>query len=84
MGNMVAFKTKYLKDGYLSIPKKVAARLSLKRGEGVRVMINKEKFDKKSFLDLFGIWKNKRKEEIDIYREILREREKFGRGEVKL
>lgn len=84
MGNIATFKAKYLKDGHLSIPNEVVTTLSLRRGEEVRVMIEKEKFDKVAFLGLFGIWQDKSEEEINIYREIVKERELFGRGEVKL
>ncbi len=84
MGKIVSFKAKYLKDGHLSVPKEIVNTLLLRKGEEVRVMIEKEKFDKKAFLNLFGIWKDKSEEEIDLYREILKEREIFGRGEVNL
>lgn len=84
MSKVATFKAKYLKDGHLSIPKEVAASLLLKRGEEVRVVIEKEKFDKKGFLSLFGIWRDKSEEEIYLYREIVKEREMFGRGEIEL
>lgn len=84
MGNIATFKAKYLKDGHLSIPKEVVATLSLRKGEEVQVMIEKGEFDKLIFLSLFGIWKDKSEEEIDTYREIVKEREMFGRGEIKL
>ncbi len=84
MDKIATFKAKYLKDGHLSIPKEVVATLSLRNGEEVHVMIEKEKFDKTGFLGFFGIWKDKSEEEIDIYREIVEERELFGRGEVRL
>lgn len=84
MSKIATFKSKYLKDGHLSIPKEVVASLLLKKGEEVRVVIEKKKFDKKGFLSLFGIWRGKSEEEIDLYREIVQEREMFGRGEVEL
>jgi len=84
MRNIASLKAKYLKDGHLSIPKEVVATLSLRKGEEVRVIIEKGKFDKPAFLSLFGIWKDKSEEEIEIYREIVKERELFGRGEVIL
>lgn len=84
MGNIATFKAKYLKDGHLSIPKEVVATLSLRKGEEVQVMIEKGEFEKLTFLSLFGIWKDKSEEEIDTYREIVKEREMFGRGEIKL
>jgi len=84
MGKIASFRAKYLKDGHLSIPKEVINALLLQKGEEVRVMIEKEKFDKEIFLKLFGIWKDKSEEEIDLYREIVKEREIFGRGEVIL
>jgi bifunctional DNA-binding transcriptional regulator/antitoxin component of YhaV-PrlF toxin-antitoxin module len=81
MSKVATFKAKYLKDGHLSIPKGVVDSLLLRRGEEVRVVIEKEKFDKKGFLSLFGIWRDKSEEEIHLYREIVKERERFGRGE---
>jgi bifunctional DNA-binding transcriptional regulator/antitoxin component of YhaV-PrlF toxin-antitoxin module len=84
MSKVATFKAKYLKDGHLSIPKEVVASLLLEKGEEVRVVIEKEKFDKKGVLSLFGIWRDKSEEEIHLYREIVKEREMFGRGEVEL
>ena len=81
---LATFKTKYLKDGHLSIPKDVAASLLLRKGEEVQVVIGREGFDKRGFLRLSGIWKDKSEEEIHIYREIVKERERFGRGEIEL
>ena len=83
MEKIITFKSKYLSDGHLSIPKVVVNSLLLKKGEEVRVMIEREEFDKEAFLALFGIWKKKTEEEITIYQEILKEREMFGRGEVE-
>jgi len=84
MKKAATFKAKYLEDGHLSIPKEVVDSLLLRRGEEVRVMVEKGKFDKEGFLNLFDIWKNKSEEEINIFREIVKEREMFGRGEVNL
>ena len=84
MGKIATFKAKYLKDDHLFLPKWVASTLFLRRGEELRVMIEKEEFDKQGFLNLFSIWKGKSEEEINIYREIVKEREMFGRGEIKL
>jgi hypothetical protein len=84
MSKVVSFKARYLKDGHLSIPKEIVASLLLRRGEEVRVVLEKEKFDKKGFLSIFGIWRKKSEEEIHLYREIVRERETFGRGEIEL
>jgi len=84
MGKIATFKTKYLKDNRIFIPKEVASTLFLRRGEEVRVMIEKEEFDKQGFLNLFSIWKDKSEEEIDLYREVVKEREMFGRREVEL
>ena len=84
MGKIATFKSRYKRDGHLSIPKEVVSTLSLRNGEEVDVMIEKEKFDKKGFLALFGIWRDKTEEEINIYRQIVKEREEFGRGEIKL
>ena len=84
MKKAATFKAKYLENGHLSIPKEVVDSLLLRRGEEVRVMIEKRKFDKEGFLKFFGIWKDKSEEEINIFREIVKEREMFGRGEVKL
>jgi predicted DNA-binding antitoxin AbrB/MazE fold protein len=84
MGNTAAFKTKYKKDGHLAIPREVVTKLSLRDGEEVNVMIRKGKFDNKAFLALYGIWRDKSEEEIDIYRQIVKDRELFGRGEIRL
>jgi len=81
---LATFKAKYLEDGHLSIPEDVAASLSLRKGEEVQVVIGKESFDKRRFLSLSGIWKDKSEEEIHFYREIMKERERFGRGEIEL
>ena len=59
------------------------ASLLLRRGEEVRVVIEKENLDKKGSLSLFGIWRDKSEEEIHLYREIVKEREIFGRGEIE-
>jgi len=79
MGKVTTFKAKYLEDGHLSIPKDVVASLLLRKGEEVRVLIEREKFDKKGFLSLSGIWKDKSEEEIHLYREIVKEREVWER-----
>ena len=84
MRKVTTFKAKYLEDGHLSIPKDVVASLFLRKGEEVHVVIEKEKFDKKDFLRLSGIWKDKSDEEIQFYREIVKERESFGRGEIEI
>ncbi|MBM4305310.1 MAG: hypothetical protein FJ115_00320 [Deltaproteobacteria bacterium] len=65
---LATFKAKYLENGHLSITEDVASSLLLRKGEEVQVVIGKESFDK-------------REEEIHIHREIVKEREGFGRGE---
>jgi hypothetical protein len=47
-------------------------------------MIEKEKFDREGFLGLFSVWKDKSEKEIEIFREILKERDLFERREVKI
>lgn len=84
MGKTAVFIAEFLKDGHLSIPEKIVKNLSLEKGKRVKTIIETEQFDKKEFLGLLGIWKDKTEAEIDIYKEILRERESFGRGEFKL
>ena len=84
MGKVATFISELLNDGHLSIPEKVIKALSLKKGKKVKAVIKTEKFDREEFLNLFGIWKDRTEEEISIYREIIKERESFGRGEVKL
>lgn len=84
MSKTASFTSKFLEDGHLSIPEEIITALSLKKGEKVRAMIEIEKFDKEGFLNLFGIWKDKKEDEIKIYLEILKERRNFGRGEIKL
>ncbi len=84
MKRRATFKTKYLENGHLSIPENVASSLLLKKGEELQVIIGKESFDKNGFLKLSGIWKDKSEDEIHIYRQIVKERERFGRGEIEL
>lgn len=84
MRKVVSFKARYLDNGHLSIPEEVATSLLLKRGEEVRVMIEKERFDREGFLGLLGVWKDKSEKEIEIFREILKERDLFERREVKI
>ena len=84
MGNRVIFTAEYLNNGHLSIPKEIVNTLALKSGKKIRVVIEKTMSNKNDFLKLFGIWKNKSEEEIKIYKDILKERRKFGRGEIAL
>lgn len=77
MGKTATFISKFLKDGHLSVPEQIVATLSLKSGEQVRAIIETEEFDKIEFLKLFGIWKNKTESELNVYKEILKERESF-------
>lgn len=84
MGKTATFIAEFLNDGHLSIPEKVIKALSLEKGKKVRAVIETEGFDKEGFSRLFGIWKDKPEEEVSIYKEIFKERESFGRGEVTL
>mgnify|MGYP001607337558 FL=1 len=84
MGNKATYTAEYLNDGHLSIPKKIADRLSLKKGKKLRVIVEASRFDKNDILDLFGVWREKSAEEIKIFKDILEERNHFGRGEIKL
>jgi len=84
MGNRATYTAEYLGDGHLSIPQEIANKFSLKSGNKIRVMIETSKFNKADFLKLFGIWKQKNAGEIAIFKSILEERKRFGRGEVKL
>lgn len=84
MGKTATFIAEFLKDGHLSIPEKVVKALSLEKGRKVRAIINTERFDRNGFLRLSGVWRDKADNEINMYKEILKEREGFGRGEIKL
>ena len=84
MGNRATFTAEYLNNGHLSIPKEIADTLALRSGKKIRVVIETGRFNKSDFLKFFGVWRNKSEEELNIYREILEERKKFGRGEIKL
>ena len=84
MRKKAVFESMYLENGHLSIPRKIVDSLSLKGGEKVRVALETERFDKKGFLGLFGIWKDKDEADLELYREIVKEREIFGRGEFRL
>lgn len=84
MGNKAVYTAEYLNDGHLSIPKEIADRLSLRKGKKLRVIVEASRFDKNDFLSLFGVWREKSAEEIIIFKDILKERNHFGRGEIKL
>ncbi len=84
MVSKATYTAEYLNDGHLSIPKEIADKLSLKKGNKIRVILEESRFNKSDMLDLFGIWKDKSDEEIKIFKDILEEREHFGRGEIKL
>jgi hypothetical protein len=83
MSKTAVFTAELLKDGHLSIPELAVQSLSLKKGSRVKATIETQQFDKATFLKLAGIWRNKAEKEIEIYRELFKERETFGRGEVK-
>ena len=82
MGKTATFIAEFLPDGHLSIPDKAVKALSLKKGKKVKAMIETNEFDREAFLKLAGAWKDKTEKEIDIFRDILKERERFGRGEA--
>jgi hypothetical protein len=84
MGNKITFTLEYLNNGHLSIPKKLVNTLALRRGSKIRVVVEASKFAKTDFLKLFGIWSNKSENEIKIYKDILEERKRFGRGEIRI
>jgi bifunctional DNA-binding transcriptional regulator/antitoxin component of YhaV-PrlF toxin-antitoxin module len=84
MGNRATYTAEYLNDGHLSIPQEIAHMFSLKSGKKIRVIIESSKFNKEDFLKFFGIWKQKNTEEINIFKDILEERKKFNRAEIKL
>lgn len=83
MSKSAVFTAELLNDGHLSIPDMAVKALSLKKGARVKATIETQQFDKAGFLNLSGVWRNKAENEVDIYREIFKERDSFGRGEVK-
>ncbi|MEW6418942.1 MAG: hypothetical protein AB1480_12610 [Nitrospirota bacterium] len=82
MGNKVTFIAEYLNNGHLSVPEELVNTLALRRGKKIRVVIETLRFNKSDFLKLFGVWRNKSEEEIKMYKDILEERKRFGRGEI--
>lgn len=84
MGVKAIYTAEYLDDGHLSMPKEIAAGLSLKTGKRIRVIVEAPGFNKKEVLNLFGVWREKSIEEIKIFSDILKERNYFGRAEIKL
>ena len=84
MGKSTAFTAEFLQDGHLSIPEKTVRELALKKGAKVKATIETQAFDRDGFLRLAGIWKDRTDEDINIFRNILKERSTFGRGEVKI
>lgn len=84
MGNRAAYTAEYLNDGHLSIPQEIANMFSLKSGRKIRVIIEESKFNKAEFLKFFGAWNQKSTDEVDIFKDIYKDREKFGRGAIEL
>lgn len=84
MGKRVAYTGEYLDDGHLSVPDNIVRLLSLNKGTRVRISIESCGFNKGAFLNLFGIWKDKSEDEIELFRKIFKERNSFGRGEINL
>jgi hypothetical protein len=84
MRNKAAYTAEYLNDGHLSIPEEIVNMFTLESGGRVRVTIEASMFNKTRFLNLFGIWKQKNIEEVNVFKDIYEERNKFGRGEIKL
>lgn len=84
MSKIATFEGKILKEGNLSIPEKIIEILKLKSGDKVKTTLEIGKFDKARFLKLFGVWKGKSEEEIDIYRAIFKARDRFERKEIKI
>jgi len=84
MSNRAVYTAEYLNDGHLSIPHEIANMFSLKSGRKIRVIIEESKFNKAEFLKVFGTWNQKGTEEIDIFKDIYKDRKKFGRGEFAL
>jgi len=84
MSYKAIYMAEYLNDGHLSIPKEIADRLLLMKGEKRRVIVEGAKFNKNNILEYFGIWKDKSAEEIRIFSDIVTERKYFGRGEINI
>jgi hypothetical protein len=84
MSKTAVFTAEYLNDGHLSIPDLAVQALSLKKGARVKATVETQQFDKAAFLKLAGIWRSKTEQEIEIFQELFRDRNSFGRGEVKV
>jgi bifunctional DNA-binding transcriptional regulator/antitoxin component of YhaV-PrlF toxin-antitoxin module len=84
MGHRAAYTAEYLNDGHLSIPHEIANMFSLKSGRKVRVIIEESTFVKADFLKLFGAWNQKNTDDIELFKDIYKDRKKFGRGEIEL
>jgi len=83
MSKTAVFTAELLNDGHLSIPEVAVQALSLKKGSRVKATVETQQFDKAAFLKLAGIWRNKTEEEIEIFQALFKDRDSFGRGEVK-
>lgn len=84
MGHRATYTAEYLHDGHLSIPREIANMFSLTSGRKVRVIIEESKFNKTAFLKFFGAWNQKSTEDIDIFKDLYKDRRKFGRGDIGL
>jgi len=83
MSKTAVFTAEFLNDGHLSIPELAVRALSLKKGSRVKATIETQQFDKAAFLKLAGIWRTKTEKELEIFQDLLKDRDSFGRGEVK-
>ena len=84
MGKSTAFMAEVLQDGHLSIPDQAVKALGLREGSKVRATIEAQAFDLEGFLRLFGVWEHRSYEEMSVFRDVIKERQAFGRGEVEL
>ena len=73
-----------LKDGHISIPKEIIAKLKIDRGSRLRVTVKVEKGIKKKILSYAGLLSDLTTEEQRRFDESIERRSLFGQRKVEM
>ncbi|MBI3988327.1 MAG: hypothetical protein HY347_01785 [candidate division NC10 bacterium] len=83
MGEVYSFESELLEDGHLSLPEELVRKLNLRKGDRVKASIAVErpgsKYNRAKFVTFCGLWANRDKKDLEVFREIYWERVQFGR-----
>jgi len=83
MAAVYSFESELLEDGHLAISGELVSKLKLRTGSKLKVSIEIERpggrYDRAKFLTFFGVWAKREEKDLEVFREIYRERARFGR-----